>query len=395
MSVDWEKIRREEYPTIEKQNFTYFLSAGASLMNKSSYRQGIDYFTHMHSKGDIGHELLFAELEQIRKQIADYINADPHEIAFLINTSSGFAVAAYMFRKRLGGVLYPSYEFPTSIHMFKRLKYPCIKVSDINGAYPLEIFQENYLDDVSFSIQSHVQSFNGFRQNLTEFGRFCKKKEIINIINPTQSFGAFPIDVKKDNIDIITTNALKWMGCGYGIGILFIKDDIVHEYGLPFTAWLSVENPFVMDNENLNLIQKTQSMDSFGGCPNFASLLTLKGAFDLIKTKIGGGDIHQGIKRIKNRILNLTSQFFEVIHEFNLKSITPEDIKWRSGIITLEHNDAKKLHRYLTKNNIFTTLKQYPKASKKTLIRFAINYYNNSDDINRVAEVLKSCKYLN
>jgi len=394
MSINWEQIRKDEYPSINKNNLTYFLSAGASLMNKSSYTQGIEYFRRMHNNGDIGHELLFAELEQIRKQIAEYINAKPHEIAFLINTSSGFTIAAYLFRKKKGGVLFPSVEFPTSIHMFKRLEYPCIKVNDIDGAYPIKIFEEKYSENVEFSIQSHVQSFNGFRQNLTEFGVFCKKKGIINIINPTQSFGAFEIDVKRDNIDIITTNALKWIGCGYGIGILYIKDEIIKENGLPFTGWLSVDDPFVMDNENLNVIKKTRSMDSLGGCPNFASLLTLKGGFDLIKNKIGDGDINKGIKKIENRILNLTSQFLEIIHPFEFKIITPEDINYRSGIITVEHKNAKKIHRYLTKNNVFSTLKQYPKSSRETLIRFAINYYNNSDDIQRAAEILKSCKYL-
>jgi selenocysteine lyase/cysteine desulfurase len=267
-------------------------------------------------------------------------------------------------------------------------------VNDIDGSYPLKKFEEKYSENVRFSIQSHVQSFNGFRQNLTEFGEFCSEKGIINIINPTQCFGAFEIDVKRDNIHVLTTNALKWMGCGYGIGILYIKDDIVKEYGLPFTGWLSVDDPFVMDNENLNVIRKTRSMDSLGGCPNFASLLTLKGGFDLIKNKIGDGDIHKGIKRIENRILNLTSQFLEIIHPIDFKIITPEDINYRSGIITVEHKDAKKIHRYLTKNNVFTTLKQYPKSSKETLIRFAINYYNNSDDIQRAADILKSCKYL-
>ncbi len=394
MSINWEQIRNEEYPSIKKNNLTYFLHAGASLMNKSSYEMGMDYFTKMFNYGDIDHEKFFMELEEVRKLISEYINVKPHEIAFLINTSSGIAVAAYMFREEKGEVLYPSIEFPASIHMFKRLGYPCKKIDDKGGIYLVESFNNYLSSKTKYVVHSHVQSFNGFKQDLYELGLFCNDNNLINIINSTQAFGAFEIDVKKSNIDILISNALKWLGCGYGVGIIYIKKELIENYQLPFTSWLSVDDPFAMDNENVNVIQKTRSLDTLGGCPNFASLLTLKGGLILVKHKIGNGNLQAGVKEIQKRIINLTSQFLDEIQAFNFNIITPIDVHYRSGIITLEHPNAKKIHRYLTRNNVFTTLKRYPKSSKDTLIRFAINYYNNSNDIERAIKVLKSCRHL-
>lgn len=394
MSVDWEKIREEEYPSIRKNNLIYLLSAGASLMNKSAFIEGLNYLDQMRTYGDINYELLFLELDMIRKQIAEYINSNPEEIAFLINTTSGISASAYMFEKDKGEILYPSIEFPTSIHMFKKLGYPCIKVNHENGTYPIKNFKQKLSKKTKYSIQSYVQSFNGFKQNLEEYGGFCAQYGLINIINSTQAFGAFEIDVEKYNIDILITNALKWLGCGYGVGIIYIKEDLNKKYDLPFTGWLSIDDPFSMDNENMNIIQKTKSIDSMGGCPNFASLLTLKGAFSIIKQKIGKGDIRLGIRRIQERIISLTSYFFDELEKTKFKIITPKETQYRSGIITIEHQNAKKIHRYLTKNNIHTTLKQYPKIEKETLIRFAINYYNNFKDLEETIRILKSCKHL-
>jgi selenocysteine lyase/cysteine desulfurase len=135
-------------------------------------------------------------------------------------------------------------------------------------------------------------------------------------------------------------------------------------------------------------------MDSLGGCPNFASLLTLKGAFSLIKEKIGEGNLNKGIKFIQERIISLTSYFLEKLNTTPLSIITPQDIQYRSGIITVEHKKAKRIHRYLNKNNVYTTLKRYPEDSNETLIRFAINYYNNYGDLDSTIKIIKSCKYL-
>ncbi|TXT58253.1 MAG: Kynureninase [Promethearchaeota archaeon] len=394
MAINWEQVRNEQYPSIKEKHLTYFLSAGASLMNKNAYEEGLKYFNQMFTNGDIDHEILFTELEQVRKLVAEYINSKPYEVAFLINTSSGITVSAYMFREVIGEVIYPSIEFPASVHSFQRLGYPCKKIKPINGKYPVESFSRYLSDKTKYLVHSHVQSFNGFNQDLYQLGNFCKENDLISIINSTQAFGAFELDVKRFNIDILVSNALKWLGCGFGIGIIYINEDLVKSYQLPFTGWLSVDDPFTMDNENLNLIQNTRSLDSLGGCPNFASLLTLKGGLSLIKDTLGKGNMHAGIIQIQDRIMDLTSQFLEHIQEFSFKIITPTDIECRSGIITLEHPKAKKIHRYLTKNNVYTTLKKYPKDSRNTLIRFAINYYNNSEDIERAISILNSCKYL-
>ena len=77
------------------------------------------------------------------------------------------------------------------------------------------------------------------------------------------------------------------------------------------------------------------------------------------------------------------------IADIDIKIITPLETEYRSGIITIEHEKAIKIHEYLLKNNIFATLKKYPKNQKDTLLRFAINYYNNIEDIELAALKLK------
>ena len=386
MPVDWEYIRKDQFPALE--NYTYLITAGSAPISKSAYESGIDYFNQMLNHGDIVHELFFLDIAEPRKMIAEYLNTSHENIAFMINTSSGLATIANMLKHQKGGLLYPGIEFPATVHLFKRLGFPTTRIEDTNHSFLIEDFKKGIAENTKYCIQSHVQSFNGFRQNLEKFGAFCKENNFINIINATQSFGAFEIDVEKDNIDFLVSSGLKWVACGWGIGILYVSEKYIDE-NIPFTSWLSVEDPFSMDCENLRILKKTSSMDSFGGCPNFAALFSLKGGLELIKNIIGKGNIRLGVREIQNRILSLTGQFIQELQDLNFKIITPLEEECRSGIITVEHKNAKKIYRKLIKNNIYITLKRYPQNRKETLLRFAINYYNNIDDLTKTISVLK------
>lgn len=388
MTVDWDYVRSTFFPGLDKNKLLYFMAASASPLNKKSYEEGINYFTEMLNYGDLHHEKFGEDIELARNWIAEYINAKPEEIALLVNTSSGMTTIAKMFQDDKKEVLYPSIEFPTSIHIFKRMGFPCKKIFDNNNIYTLDSITERISEKTGYLVHSYVQSLTGFKQDLDKIGELCNERRLISIINATQAFGAFELDVKKSKIDIVVSNGLKWLACGYGIGILYIPQKLIQDKFLPFTGWLSVEDPFGMDNDNLRVLQETKSMTALGGCPNVAALLSLKGGLELVKEEIGQGDIRKGVKLIQERIINLTSQLITNFIELDLRIITPIDIKNRSGIITIEHEQASKIHELLVQKNVYTSLKRYPQSDKDTLLRFAINYYNNFEDIVEASRIL-------
>ncbi|KKN37045.1 hypothetical protein LCGC14_0767440 [marine sediment metagenome] len=384
MEVNWEEIREQQFPALKR--IISLKAAGGSPLSRSAYNSGLKYLNDMLNYGDIFWDDFFIELNTIREKIAQYFNAKPTEIAFFINTSSCMNTIARLIKP--GEILYPEDEFPSSIHIFKRLGFKNTKIKHVNHQYPIEHITNQITNNTNYIIHSHVQYSTGYKQNLEKLGDLCKKNNIISIINATQSFGAFPIDVDKCNIDILVTSALKWACCGYGIGILFIKEKIINEIDLPFSSWLSVKDAFSMDNENINIKQETSAMDCLGGTPHFSALFTLKGGLNLIEI-IGSGDLQEGLRRISKRILWLTSEFLNEIKKLNYKIITPIELEYRSGIITLEHNRAEDIFKELLKNNIHISLRSNPKSLEKTFLRFSFNYYNNFEDISKSISILK------
>ena len=388
MLIDWEQIRNENFPALNIH--TYIMAASASPMSRYAYEESLKYLKSMLKHGDIYYEHFKKEIDKNRETIAEYINCCPEEIAFVPNVSAGMNIIVRMLDN--AEFIYPSVEFPASVHIFKRLRFPNRKIHSTNNKYPIENILNTITNDTKILIHSHVQSLTGFRQNLNKLGTLCKQHSLINIINATQSFGSFNIDVKKDNIDIMISNPLKWVGCGYGAGILYISQDLLKNKQIPISGWLSVSDPFAMDNEDVNVNNQPKYMDTFGGCPNYNALLALKGSFNFIKEEIGLGDIKDGIRRIQKRILWLTDIFLKKIQGFNFSIITPIEREFRSGIITIEHMKAEKIYDFFIKNNVYITLKKYPNVNKNTLLRFSLNYYNNEKDIDKVIQLLNSIK---
>lgn len=386
MNINWDELRKEQFPALE--NSIYLKAAGGSPMCKAAYQEALRYFNEIYNIGDNFWERYFEDLDLTRTLIAEYLNCRSDDIAFLINTSSGMNVIAHLLEKC--EIIYPQGEFPSSILIFKLLGFDCHKIiPQLNNSYLLEDIHRIIKKTTKCLIHSHVQYLTGFKQDLNAIGSLCKKQEIINIINATQSFGAFPIDVQNQNIDMLVATGLKWACSGYGAGILYIKNKFIRENKLPVSSWLSVKDSFSMDNDNLNFIAKTKSMEGLGGTPNFPALFALKGSLTLIK-KIGKGNIQTGIKEICNRIISLTDQFIEKAQELDFKIISPLDLKYRSGIITIESDKAETIFNKLLTKNIHISLRNYPKSKEKTLLRFAFNYYNNFDDIEKSYSVLKN-----
>jgi cysteine desulfurase/selenocysteine lyase len=387
MSLNWEEIRTSQFPITKTS--TYLMAASSSPLCINAHRNGIEYFNAMLSEGDLNYDHFCEFRDETRKMIGQYLNANPDDVAFLPNTSSGMTAIASLLHNARGEILYPSIEFPSSIHPFKKLHFECKKILPIQNQYQVNTFTDFLSENTEYIVHSHVQSLTGFSQDLWHLMRFCREHNLTKIINATQSFGALTIDVKKYEIDFLTANPLKWGCCGYGAAFVYINGKMLSDHEIPFSSWLSVENPFSLDNDNMHIINKTRYMDSMGGTSNFAAILSLKGALDLLKFTIGGGDIQEGIKKVQQRIFQLTDKFIEELRELPIKIITPLEKECRSGIITLDHHKAEEINEYFRKNRIYVTLKKNPGDQIHTMLRFAFHYYNNEDDITTAIKALK------
>src|SRR6266705_7126832 len=108
--IDWNEIR-QRFPVIEK--LAYLNSAAAGPVSRASQEAAAGYYEKMMSDGDVHWNRWLADREAVRKRVAQYINAEPEEIAFTTNTSQGMNVIVDALEDR-GEVISSELEFPVT-----------------------------------------------------------------------------------------------------------------------------------------------------------------------------------------------------------------------------------------------------------------------------------------
>ncbi len=85
---------------------------------------------------------------------------------------------------------------------------------------------KNLTDDVKMIIVNHMSNVNGNIADINTIGKIAKEKNIIFMVDASQSAGHIDIDVQRDNVDILACAGHKGLFGPQGTGILYVKDGL-------------------------------------------------------------------------------------------------------------------------------------------------------------------------
>src|SRR5947209_16166823 len=164
--IDWTEIRRRFLVT---ERVAYLNSAAAGPVARAPFEAASGYYEKMMRDGDVHWNRWLSDREAVRKKIAALINAEPEEIAFTTNTSSGMNVIVDALEDR-GEVISSELEFPVTTLPWMHRRVPVHLLPATNGEIRLEKIREAMTSRTGVIALSHVQFSNGFRMNLDELG---------------------------------------------------------------------------------------------------------------------------------------------------------------------------------------------------------------------------------
>src|SRR5258708_9828546 len=84
--INWDDIRKR-FPVTDK--LAYLNTAAAGPVSRASQQAAAGYYEKMMGDGDVHWNRWLADREALRERGARFINAEPEEIPFTTNTSSG------------------------------------------------------------------------------------------------------------------------------------------------------------------------------------------------------------------------------------------------------------------------------------------------------------------
>jgi len=240
----------------------YLDNAATTQVDDQVAKAMIPYFTKkfgnassLHAKGEEARN----DLEKARETIAKAINAEAKEIIFTGSGTEANNLALkglfwYNQKQKIGKnhIITTRIEHDCIIQTCKWLKTQGVEITylDVDSEGFVDLKQlENSITEKTFLVSIiHGNNEIGTIQDLSAITKICKKKNVLFHIDACQSFTKVPIDVKKQEINLMTINAHKIHG-SKGVGALYLQEDLkrkiiplLHGGGQEFGLRSSTEN---------------------------------------------------------------------------------------------------------------------------------------------------------
>jgi selenocysteine lyase/cysteine desulfurase len=292
--------------------------------------------------------------------VAAFINAEPEEIGFTTNTSSGMNLIVDALEKH-GEVISCDLEFPVTTIPWMHRRIPVHFVKSVDGVVHPEDVRAAMNTRTGIISMSYVQFSNGFRSDLEELASIKGNHALV--VNASQAAGAFEIDVKRMKIDALCSTGHKWMRSGYGSGFVYISKELQAASRQRTIGWLSVHDPYGMQNDEIHLRHDVASRAEIG-CLHFAGVFALGASIELMQSI--------GIANIQTRVLELNRMLTARLDGKVLSPLAEE--KFRSAETLVAAEDPAQVVAQLAQQYILVT-------EKPQGIRVSTDFFNNEEDI--------------
>jgi cysteine desulfurase / selenocysteine lyase len=365
--INWAEVRAK-FPVTSRS--VYLNSAAAGPLAESTAAAAELYYDQMMNDGDVHWDEWLARCEDIRRRVAALINAEPEEIGFTTNTSSGMNLIVDALEKH-GEVLSCDLEFPVTTIPWMHRRIPVHFVKPADGVVRPEDVSAAMNTRTGIISMSYVQFSNGFRSDLEEVASIKGNHALV--VNASQAAGAFEIDVKRMKIDALCSTGHKWMRSGYGSGFAYMSKELQAASRQRTIGWLSVHDPYGMRNDEIHLRHDVASRAELG-CLHFAGVFALGASIELMQSI--------GIENIQTRVLELNRTLTSRLDEIGWKVLSPlGEEKFRSAETLVAADDPGKTVSQLASQKILVT-------EKPQGFRVSTDFFNNDNDIANLIRAL-------
>ena len=219
----------------------YADNAATTKMSEAAIKAMIPYMNEiygnpssLHSEGQKANEAL----TNARERIARLLGCEPREITFTSGGSEAdnqaiLSAAKLGEKKGKRHIISTAFEHHAVLHTLEKLEKQGFEVTllDVheNGLISAEQVREAIREDTCLVTVMYANNEIGTIQPIAEIGAICREKGVLFHTDAVQAVGHLHINVKEQNIDMLSLSAHKFHG-PKGVGVLYAKK------GIPLTT---------------------------------------------------------------------------------------------------------------------------------------------------------------
>lgn len=215
----------------------YADNAATTRVSDTAFNAMLPYFkeqygnpSSLYTVGQKAQEALYSA----REIMAKYLNCDIKEITFTSGGSEAdnqaILTGAYLGEKKgKKHIISSAFEHHAVLHTLKKLESQGFEITLLpvhsDGFVRVDELEAAIRPDTALVTIMYANNEIGTVQPIAEIGRVCREKGVLFHTDAVQAAGHIKIDVKAENIDMLSLSAHKFHG-PKGIGMLYAKKGI-------------------------------------------------------------------------------------------------------------------------------------------------------------------------
>ncbi len=315
------------------------------------------------------------ELDHARAAFAHLIHAAPEQVAAISCASEGaFQVAWGLDFQQRRQIITNDLEFPSIAHVWLAAGAQGAVVDFIpqtDGLVDPQQYMERIGEQTALVSVPLVSYANGLRLPVADIARTAHARGARVFVDAYQGAGVLPIDVEALDCDYLVAGTLKYLLGSPGLAFLYAREPAAALRDPILTGWFARQEPFAFNPRRLDYAVDARRYQT--GTPAIPAAFAGRAGLDLINetdTPSVFAHVQDLAGRLQDRLLGEGFALF-----------SPTDPAFRGPQVTVRMDDAETCAAFLTDRHVIV-------SPRGQAVRVSLHYYNNADDLDRVAEGL-------